>query len=152
MRRSEWLVRAALVFCLVYGVIALPDRNHERFPFNSWDLFSHVPPPRVADYSVRLVQAEGVHTRLPVYFEDSKLLPSQYMSQGFQAMQVWGKAIESGNRQRAAVLRRQFELTYLSTLTHVRYQVVHRVFDIRERVACDKCYVRKTVIANYTMG
>jgi hypothetical protein len=40
LRRSEWLVRAAVVFCVLYAVVAALTRTDERIPFFGWSLFS----------------------------------------------------------------------------------------------------------------
>jgi hypothetical protein len=152
MRRSEWLVRVVLVFCLVYGAIAIQDRGHEKFPFFAWDLFSTVPPQRNADYSVRILQAGGLRVALPVYFEQAKMYEPLKQGQGYIAIQVLGRTTARGPAGRAAVLRKRFELTYLNILTGVRYQLVRRVFDIRTRVKCIECFVSEKVIGTYTAG
>ncbi len=150
MMRSEWLVRIALVFCLVYGAIAINDRTHEKFPFFTWDLFSQVPAARGGDYDVRLLSANGVKVALPVYFEDSKIKTGAQEIQAFYALQVLGHALRSENQASATTVRKQFEVTYFTGLSNVRYQVVERVYDVRERVDCSKCFSEVRVLGTYT--
>ncbi len=150
MRRSEWLVRTVLVFLALYGLLAVGTRNHEKFPFFAWDLFSSVPTAHSADYSARLIAADGYSRRLPVYFEQSGVTAGAQEIQGYTALQAFGKAIRSGDKTRTATLRRSFEATYFPGLTRVRYEIVRRTFDIRVRVTCLSCYTQETVVASYT--
>lgn len=152
MRRSEWLVRVALAFCLLYGVMAIRDRHQERFPFFAWELFSSVPNPNTTDFSARLISGNGLPKKLPVYYENSNLQNKGQEIQGFTALQRLGKSIESGAKGRAALYRKDFESTYLKGLPRVQYQIVMRTYNSRERVKCATCYKRITVIANYTTG
>jgi hypothetical protein len=151
LRRSEWLVRLSLVFLLLYGAIAISDRGHEKFPFFAWDLFTKVPQQQSADFSVRLIQAQGVRVPLPVYFEASRVNSLVAQIQGYKAIQVLGLSIVRRDG-RAAALRKHFESTYLSSLRNVRYQVVRRVYDARQRVDCRTCYIRVRVVATYSTG
>ncbi len=150
MKRSEWLVRIALVFVLLYGVVAISDRPHEKFPFFAWDLFSTVPSPHVINYSARLISAGGYQKPFPVYYEQSGLQDPGDEIRGFSALQTLGKSIRSGNKQRSASLRTAFEATYLKGLSNVHYEIVQRSYDIRARVSCPTCFTRETVIATYT--
>ncbi len=151
MRRSEWLVRVVLVFCVVYGAIAIQDRGHEKFPFFAWDLFSTVPKQHNADYSVRILQADGLRVPLPVYFEQTQLYQPLKEGQGYHALQLLGQVTAKGDALRAAILRKRFEQTYLSNvLSHVRYQLVRRIFDIRTRVECLHCFISEKVIGTYS--
>jgi hypothetical protein len=150
MMRNEWLIRIALVFCLVYGAIAINDRPHEKFPFFTWDLFSQVPATRGGDYDVKLVSARGVKVALPVYFEDSKLNAGAQEIQAFYALQVLGRALRSGTQATATALRKNFESTYFTGLSAVRYQVVERIYDVRKRVDCSKCFSEVRVLGTYT--
>jgi hypothetical protein len=152
MRRSEWLVRVVLVFCVVYGAIAIQDRGHEKFPFFAWDLFSTVPKQRNADYSIRIIEASGLRVALPVYFEQAKMYQPLKQGQGYIAMQFLGRLTASGPAGRATAYRKRFEQTYLNVLSGVRYQLVRRVFDVRTRVKCRECFISVRVIATYTTG
>jgi hypothetical protein len=153
MKRVEWMVRAALVFCLLYvGIITVGGRAYEMFPFFAWDLFSKVPSPQGQDYSVRIDRAEGLPGPFPVYFENANLQTGGLEIQGYFLLQVLGKSAEGTNTRGAAILRKNFESTYLAGLSHIRYALVKRTFDIRERVACHTCFSRLTVIGRYTTG
>jgi hypothetical protein len=149
MRRSEWAVRAALVFCLLYALVALPNRQTEKFPIFSWDLFSQAPNPRATDFSIRLLAADGMRTPLPVYYERSNLQQGGQEIQGFTALQRIGGAYDRGDKRRGDTLRSTFESTYLSGLKNVRYEVVKRTYNIRDRVDCDSCYSKETVLGTY---
>jgi hypothetical protein len=151
MMRSEWLIRIALVFCLVYGAIAVNDRTHEKFPFFTWDLFSQVPGTRGGDYDVRLLSAHGLKVPLPVYFEDSRLKGGAAGVQAYYALQALGRALRSGNQATANTDRKYFESTYLTGLSAVRYQVVERTYDVRTRVDCAKCFSEVRVLGTYTL-
>jgi hypothetical protein len=135
----------------LYGAGAVLDRGHEVFPFFAWDLFAKVPPSHLGDFSVRLLEANGLKGPVPVYYENSHLLSDARGIQAYFAMQEFGKSLYHGQKARAAVLRKHFELTYLTKLTRVRYEVVARVYDIRERVDCH-CFTKITVLATYTTG
>ena len=152
MRRSEWLVRAALVFCLLYGAGAVLDRGHEVFPLFAWDLFAKVPAPHGGDFSARLIEAEGLRGTVPVYYEDSHLQPGARQIQGYYALQRLGRTLLRGDRALSTGLRKHFEGTYLAGLRHVRYEVVERTYDIRERVECRNCFTKIKVLATYTTG
>ena len=153
MRRIEWLIRAALVFCLLYaGIITVASRAHETFPFFAWDLFSKVPSPEGRDYSVRIDQAQGLPGPFPVYFENSGLETGGREIQGYFALQVLGKSAEGTNKLGTAILRKNFESTYLSRLSHARYALVRRTYDIRKRVTCATCFKDVTVLGEYTTG
>ena len=152
MRRIEWLARGALVFLLVYGVIiGIASRSQETFPFFSWDLFSRVPD-EGADYTVRINEAAGMPGPLPVYFEDANLQLGAQEIQGYRALQAMGKSLEEGDDMRSTVLRENFESTYLSRLSRVRYELVRRTYDIRKRVDCRTCFTGVSVIGTYTTG
>ena len=151
-RRIEWVVRAALVFCLLYAVVALPNRRNEKFPIFSWDLFSTAPNPTSTDYSLRLVAADGLTTPVPVYYERSGLQSGGQQIQGYTALQRIGRALDQGHKRQADTLRTAFESTYLNKLTHLRYEVVKRTFNIRDRVDCDSCFIKTTVLGTYGTG
>src|SRR4051812_42764538 len=109
MRRGEWLVRAVLVFCLLYGAVAVVDRTNEVFPFFAWDLFATVPDPHGTDYSIRITAADGATTKLPVYFEDSHLLSDDLEVQGLAALQQLGQSAEDGDTAKADAERKRFD-------------------------------------------
>jgi hypothetical protein len=144
-------VRATLAFCLLYALVALPSRN-ERFPLFSWNLFSNASNPTGTDYSVRLVEADGLKARLPVYYERSGLQSGGREIQGYTALQRLGQAFDQGQKLRVETLRNAFESSYLNDLTHVRYELVRRTFNIRDRVDCDSCFTKETVLATYGTG
>ena len=147
-RQIEWVVRSALVFCLLYAVVALPNRQ-EILPFFSWNLFSNAPNPISTDYSVRLIEADGLTTPLPVYFERSGLQRGGREAQGYAALQRIGQAFDQGQKRQVDTLRKAFESTYLNELTHFRYELVKRTFNIRDRVECDSCFIKTDVLATY---
>jgi len=144
-------VRAALAFCLLYGAVAVLDRGHEIFPFFAWDLFAKVPASLGGDFSVRFVEAEGLQGTVPVYYEDSHLQSGAREIQGYSALQQLGRSLFRGEA-RSEALRKHFEVTYLTGLRRVRYEVVERTYDIRERVDCRRCFTRIKVLATYMMG
>ncbi len=152
MRRCEWLIRGALAFCLVYTGVALRDRGHEYFPFFAWDLFSTVPNPQGADYTARLIAAEGFRGGLPVWFQDAHLQPADQLVTGLFALRNLGALLHDKKPEEAEVARKQFEARYLSTLRHVRYEVVQRVYDVRKRVDCYTCFIETRVLATYSTG
>jgi hypothetical protein len=152
MRRCEWLVRAVLVFCLLYGVVAVLDRGHETFPFFAWDLFSKAPGRYSGDFSVRILEAHGLRVPLPVYFEAAELYPPIKERQGYQAIQLLGRTTQGGDKLRTALLRKRFEATYLNVLSGVRYQLVRRSFDIRKRIECLHCFIEQEVVGTYRAG
>ena len=150
-RRTELLLRGALIFCLIYGVIALTDRPRERFPFFAWNLFTTVPKPQTGDYDVRILSAQGLNgKRVPIYFEDAKLQSAGQLVTGYVAVQRFGQLIREHKQAEADPIRQRFEATYLGSLSHVRYQVVLRLYDIRKRVECRTCFTRIEVIGSYT--
>jgi hypothetical protein len=149
MRRSEWLVRILLVFLAVYGLIAIGDRKHEKFPFFAWDLFTTVPKPQSGDYDVRILSAKGL-THTPIYFEDARLQNSGQLIEGYVAIQHFGKTIDQKGDAKATAARKQFESIYLSSLTDVHYQVVLRLYDIRKRIECHTCFTKVRVLGTYT--
>lgn len=151
MRRSEWLMRAALAFCLLYGAGAVLDRGHEVFPFFAWDLFARVPAAHGSDFSVRLVEAQGLQGRVPVWYEESHLQGDARAIQGYSALQRLGRSLSRGEQARSAALRKRFEVTYLSRLKRVRYEVVARTYDVRKRVDCRDCFTEIRVLATYTV-
>jgi hypothetical protein len=72
--------------------------------------------------------------------------------QGYAALQQIGRALDEGQKRQADTLRRTFESTYLSDLTHLRYELVRRTFNIRDRVDCDSCFIGATVLGTYGTG
>jgi hypothetical protein len=153
MRRIEWLIRAALVFCLLYaGIIAVSGRANETFPFFAWDLFSKVPSPQGRDYSIRIDQAQGLPGPFPVYFENANLQNGAQEIQGYFALQVLGQSTEGTIKLDTVALRKNFESTYLAGLSHARYALVKRTYDIRKRVTCPTCFTGVTVLGEYTTG
>jgi hypothetical protein len=152
MMRSEWVIRVALVLCLVYGAIAINGRTHDKFPFSSWDLFSQVPAAHGGDYDVRLLSARGIKVSLPVYFENSQLKGGAEEIQAYYTLQLLGRALRSGNPATATAVRNRFESTYLAGLSAVRYQVVERIYDVRRRVDCSTCFSQVRVLGTYTLG
>jgi hypothetical protein len=143
-------MRIVLVFLVSYGVVALRDRSHEAFPFFAWNLFSSVPASRSGDYDVRILSAQGLSGRTPVYFEDAHLEPGTQVVQGYVALQSWGKFWRENQWQRAAVVRHRFASIYLRHVSHVRYQLVRRQWDIRTRVTCRSCFSHVRVLGTYT--
>lgn len=148
-RRSELLVRAALVFCLAYGVFVVQTHGSEKVPFFAWDLFSSVPPSKGVDYSVRIVEADGLGKSVPVYFENADLHPKSFEIQGYVALQALGKALDGNEPMRAELMRKGFEGSYLSNLGDVRYEIVRRTYDTRARVNCRDCFLDEDVRATY---
>jgi hypothetical protein len=150
MRRSEWLVRGLLIFCLIYGVSAWQKHPIERFPFFSWDLFSNAPDPHQTDYSIRLLDP----TNLPrnTYFEDANLQPRAQEVQALTLMKAWGQTIDANDTAGSQYIRKAFQDTYLNGVPGVRYQVVRRTFEIRKRVECPKCFDDQVVIGTFTNG
>ena len=152
MRRSEWLTRIALVFVALYGLNALTNRMHEKFPAFAWDLFSSVPNPYETDYSARIVGGNNLPVRPPVFFEDSGLQNAAREIQGFFALQVLGKALQRGDSPHVESLRRSFESAYLGNISHVRYEIVRRTYNIRTRVRCRSCFTSVKVLGTFTVG
>jgi len=150
-RQIEWVVRGTLVFCLLYAVVVLAVHD-EKFPIFSWNLFSNAPNPIGTDYSVRVLAADGLTAPLPVYYERSGLQSGGQEIQGYAALQEIGRAFDNGDRGQANALRRTFESTYLNELTHLRYELVRRTFNIRDRVECDSCFIKATVLGTYGTG
>jgi hypothetical protein len=153
LKRSEWLVRAALVFCALYALVAFQDRHTERFPFFSWTLFSDVPDPKSTDYSVRLLERDGTVLTPPLYYADAKLVDQGQLVQANRQMKGLGRAIERegadspGSVYRAAVFEDQFLGKYQSG----RFEVVKRTFDIRDRFDCH-CFSNEEVLGEFTFG
>jgi hypothetical protein len=146
----EWLMRAALVFCAFYVSLALLHRSDEVFPFFGWDLFSTVPAPVALDYSARIYGVDG--SPKGTWFENANLQPSAQEVQGYVLLQGLGKSLAGGNAGAAAVQRRQFETAYLGSLPNVRYEIVQRTYDIRDRVDCRNCFLSDKVLGSYTKG
>lgn len=149
MRRMEWLLRILIVFVLIYGLIAVSDRKHERFPFFAWDLFTTVPKPHNGDYDVRILSARGLDGT-PIFFEDAHLQNAAQLITGYVAIQHFGKTIDQKGDVQATAARKQFESIYLGSLTDVRYQVVLRLYDIRKRVVCRTCFIQIRVLGTYS--
>lgn len=150
MRRMEWLMRAALVFCVFYVSLALLHRNDEVFPFFGWDLFSTVPAPVGEDFSARIYGVDG--SSKGTWFENANLQPAAQEAQGYTLLQALGKSLAAGNTTAAAIQRRQFESAYLEALPNVRYEIVERAYDVRKRVDCQDCFLTDKVLGSYTKG
>jgi hypothetical protein len=152
LKRSEWLVRAAVVFCLLYAVVAALTRTDERFPLFGWSLFSEVPNPHGSDYSVRLVELDGRRLRPPQYYENAKLVDQGRLVQATRAMTALGRTVERDPDGDAATFRAgAFEGVYLTAFERGRFEVVKRNFDIRDRFDC-KCFVSETVLGEFNFG
>jgi hypothetical protein len=147
--RTEWIARAALAFVVAYGLIALTERPHERFPFFAFDLFTKVPPQKSADYDVRIIEGNGL-PRVPVFFEDAHLQDPATLIQGYFVIQQFGKLLARHNGPQSDAIRKQFESTYLSRVPHARYEVVVRTYDIRKRISCRSCFTKLRVLGAYT--
>lgn len=144
-RRSRWIVRLAVVFLLSYTLLVAQNRSTERFPFFSWSLFSEVPEPEATDYAIRLLAVEGEPLLQPRYHN----VRDRRAAQERRLSNLFGRALLRGRDDRAADLRDQYETTYLSDWRSVRYQVVRRDYDIRERLECPTCYLSLEVLAEY---
>jgi hypothetical protein len=148
VRRSEWFLRAALVFLLGYGLIASGGRKHETFPFFAWDLFTKVPKPQIADYDVRILSAKEL-ARTPIYFEDAHLQGPAKLTEGYVAIQRLAVIIDRLGDTQATAERKHFESVYMNSLSDVRYEVVLRFYDIRQRVECRTCFTEVRVLGTY---
>jgi len=151
-RRRAWLIAGVVAFGVVYAAVALPTGTHQnqRFPFYAWELFDRVPDQRFQDFSVRFIDARGARVPLPAFFEEARMFPIAVQGQGFTLIQRWGTSIARGERIKAEIYRKRFESRYLGPLTNVRYQVVRRTYDPRERAECRSCFKKLRVVATYT--
>jgi hypothetical protein len=143
-------MRVMLVFLLAYGLVALRDHSHEVFPFFAWSLFSTVPTPQNGDFDVRILSAQGLPRPGPIYFEDANLQPGAQEVQGQAALQSLGRLTLQHENRRARTVRKRFESVYLRNLSHVRYQLVQRRWDIRKRVTCRSCFTDIRVLGTYS--
>ena len=151
LRRSEWLVRGVVVFCLLYAVLAQQTRTEEKVPFFGWSLFSEVPQPRETNYSVRLLELDGKRFDPPVYFEEAHLVDQARLVQSTRAMQGFGRAAEGTDAATAAFHAQRFKDVYLTKYQTGRYEVVKRTFDIRDRFECE-CFIEEEVVGEYSFG
>jgi hypothetical protein len=151
MRRSEWLARVLVLFVAAYSVVAVITYSHVVWPFFAWNLFTKVPTPVSGDYNIRIVAVQGVRAKTPVYFEDARPRTTfGQLIQGYQTLQNWGNLTRQGKHNQAEVVRERFESIYLTDLSQVRYEFVHRAWDIRKRVDCRTCFIDVTVLDTYT--
>ena len=104
------------------------------------------------DYSIRIDQAQGLPGPFPVYYENSHLQAGAQEIQGYSALQALGKRAEGTDRLGTAILRKDFESTYLGRLPHAGYALVRRTYDIRKRVSSATCFTGLTVLGEYTTG
>jgi hypothetical protein len=149
LKRSEWLVRAVVVFCLLYALVAAVTRTDERFPLFGWSLFSQVPSAHGSDYSVRLVELDGRRLKPPKYYEDAKLVDQGRLVQATRAMTALGRAAERDPNGDVVTYRAGvFEGVYLNEYKRGRFEVVKRTYDIRDRFDC-RCFVSETVLGEY---
>jgi hypothetical protein len=143
------LVRAAVVFCLLYAIVAALTRTDERFPLFGWSLFSEVPSPDGSDYSVRLVELDGRRLQPPQYYEDAKVVDQARLVQATRAMTALGRAAERDpDGDTVASRAGLFEDVYLNRYESGRFEVVKRTYDIRDRFDC-KCFVSESVLGEF---
>ena len=151
MRRTEWLVRGLLAAVLAYGVVAVWDYNREVWPIFSWNLFTKVPAAHSGDYDIRIVDGQGLRVRTPAYFEDARTETDQSREiQAYQTLQNWGRAHRNHDVAGETAVRKRFEALYLGGLSHVRYEFVQRIWDIRTRLECPHCFTAIRVLATYS--
>jgi hypothetical protein len=146
----EWLMRGALVFCVLYVSFALVHSGTEVFPFFKWDLFSTVPAPVSRDYSARIYGLDGPSKR--TWFENADLVPQGQEVQGYILLQALGRSLASGKALPAAIQLKRFESAYLNKLPKARFEIVERTYDIRKRVDCQNCFLTDRVLGSYTTG
>jgi hypothetical protein len=148
MRRIEWLMRGALVFCVFYVSFVVIHRSPEVFPFFGWDLFSTVPAPVSRDYSARIYGIDG--SSKPTWYENAELNSAAQEVQGYILLQRLGQSLATGQKFAAAIQLKQFETAYLNSLPKVRFEIVQRTYDIRKRVDCQTCFLSDKVLGSYT--
>jgi hypothetical protein len=151
VKRSEWLVRCAVAFVLLYALVASQTRTDERFPLFGWSLFSDVPQPRGVDYSVRLLELDGERFDPPVYFEDAGIVNQARVVQAVRALRRFGTAAQGDDPNVTAFHADRFQEVYLTEYTSGRYELVRRSFDVRDRYECD-CFADEEVIGEFSFG
>jgi hypothetical protein len=156
-RRSRTSVHLLLTAGLIIGYCGIllwagPSADKETFPFFKWQLFSKVPMPVNTSYGVRVLEVDGVAVDPPRYFEESPdLFTSAKSPEAATLTKAWAQHHKAGRRMDAAYSQELFHTRYFSPATSVRYELVERRYDIRERVECH-CYLSEEVLGEYEYG
>jgi hypothetical protein len=147
LRRTEWLLRVAIVLCVLYAAIPVVANRQEIFPVFRWDLFAKTPNPVRVDSSVRLLELDGRALSPPVYLEEAGIVVEGAAAQARSGMERLARAVRN-EEEGLEPLRARFEMTYLGGYQSGRYELVQRRYDILERRTCE-CYLAEVVLAEF---
>jgi hypothetical protein len=131
-------------FVLGLATLALP--RQEVFPCYSWFLFALVPG-QESQYALRLEEVRGQKLAEPVLFQDADNLvdePHNVMMRDL--VQQFGVAVERGQTDEQARLRRVMEKNYLPT--PCRYELVVLTYEPLTRWRTGRCDIR--TLAEYS--
>lgn len=140
---------------MTYSAVLLwtgPTSAIETFPVFNWQLFSKVPHPVSTSYGVRIREVDGVPLEPPRYFEEAgDLFPNAGAPEAPTAAKAWAQHIKAGRLPEAAYVEELYEARFMANARSVRYELVERRYDIRERIECD-CFVSEEVIGDFEYG
>jgi hypothetical protein len=150
LRRTEWLLRAAIAFCIVYAAIPVVTARQEVFPVFRWDLFAKTPSQTRVDSALRLLELNGRTLSPPVYFEEAGIVSGGPATQARAGVDRLARAVRNRDEQ-LEFIRARFEREYLGEFQSGRYEIVRRTYDILERRRCN-CYIEEEVLAEFELG
>jgi hypothetical protein len=153
MKRTNRLIAAVCVLLLVHsGVVLWLARSRDEsevFPLFKWDLFSAAPLPDSRDFTIRLVEVNGVVLDEPVYFSEAREYVSTARNQDAPIVfNGLGKALEDDALLRQAASLELVNGRFLAELSSARYEVVRRHYNVLERIECD-CFDDVVVLGEF---
>jgi hypothetical protein len=125
----RWLPRLFGAY-LVAGFLAVSAPGFEVFPFFCWFLFP-VAPNTVERYALVVEAWGGMPVTPPTTFQALDVVEDPHAMDAWTSIQALGRAVEAGDADRVARLRRRLEMNYLPAPS--RYRLVRRTFDPLER-------------------
>lgn len=149
-RITQWAIVLSLILypLIAFTTIGLPQR--ELFPFFSWELFSHIPPPEITSYGIRFSSANGQTLTPPIYFEEAKhLTPYADSVDAFVTIQSLGQAVEQSDQSKMMATQQLIQSAYFGELTSANYQLVRRRFDLLERWQLNQ-YAQENVLTDFS--
>lgn len=118
LRQQQRLAAGFLALCVAVGLLGALTKRREIFPLYSWFLFSLVPTHTVT-FDVLVREAGGRTYDPPVSYRraaDSVRNPHSIVT--YRAVQDLGRAVETGEADEAARLRRTFEARFKAWPAH----------------------------------
>ena len=138
-RRLKRFRRFAAVLLIGHFLIApimKIDGWPRTYPIDSWSLFSKVPN-TITDYSIRIVELNGVALSHPIWFEQGTSKHSHSHSARSVTL-LMGEALSKGDEREADRLRNVFQSNFVSDLPGARFELVRRRYEVLERFKTDQ--------------